>query len=279
MRWLDSQRTHTPIGPFSSDPITRALLAATFLMLAMAVVLAVPWFFDARLVEGVNAWTKPQKFSLSLMVHFFTLAVLAQTLPLKVRTGPTLSVFVYLSIAALLMEIIYVVLQAARGRRSHFNFETQTEALMYAVMGVGALLLVIVAIVLGLQIWRKGTASIGLRTGAVMGLVFGGILTIILAGYMSSVTAGRWVGEHPLDGATVPFFGWSREVGDLRPAHFVAMHLMQTLPFIGWVLDPFNLNRRAVVGIVSLAAVLQILLAVLLFYQALAGEPIWPAVR
>ena len=254
MNWLDAERTARPIGPFDDDPVTRALLAGAFFMAAMFAVLLLPWFFETRLVEGVNAWTKPQKFHLSLFVHFLTLGVLAQTLPRKVRAGPTLAIFSYLAVASLLLEAIYVTMQAARGRRSHFNFETQFEAAMYAFMGLGALFLVFVAIALGIQIWRKGTSGAGLRTGAASGLIIGGVLTIVLAGYMSSVNTGRWVGEHPLGGATVPIFGWSREVGDLRPAHFVALHMMQTLPLLGWILDRMGIGGRTSMMIVALCA-------------------------
>lgn len=276
MRWLDARRTHAPVGPFDDDPVTRAMLACAFLMIAMFVVLIPPLLIDSRLVEGVNAWTKPQKFNVSLLVHFMTLAILAQTLPREVRAGPTLRIFTYLAVGSLILETVYIVVQAARGRRSHFNFETQIEASFYALMGLGALLLMAIAIVLGIQIWRKGQSGPGLRIGTVSGLILGGILTIILAGYMSSVNTGRWVGEHPAGGAVVPFFGWSREVGDLRPAHFVAMHMMQTLPLIGWLMDRLRAGARASGVVIAAAAAVQIAIALFVFFKALAGEPFWP---
>ena len=276
MKWLDAQRTHQPIGPFDDDPVTRALLLGGFLMIAMFIVVMPAWFLDPRLVEGVNNWTKPQKFHVSLFVHFMTLAVLAQLLPRQTRAGPSLAIATYLSIAGLLFETFYMFVQAARGRRSHFNFDTDFEALMYAFMGLGALLLVFVALVLAIQIWRKGEAGPGLKTGAVTGLLLGGILTVILAGYMSSINTGRWVGEHPIGGATVPIFGWSREVGDLRPTHFVTMHMMQTLPIAGWLLDKIGAGKSAAVWGVILFAAIQIALALALFFQALAGNPFWP---
>ncbi|MHA7871118.1 MAG: hypothetical protein ACX939_02085 [Hyphococcus sp.] len=276
MRWLDARRTHTPVGPFDDDPVTRVLLACAFLMIAMFVVVTPPWLIETRLVEGVNVWTKPQKFHVSLLVHFVTLAILAQTLPREIRAGPTLGVFAYLAAGSLVFESVYIIVQAARGRRSHFNFDTPIEATFYALMGLGALLLITVAIVLGMQIWRKARSGPGLRIGAAGGLIIGGILTIILAGYMSSVNSGRWVGEHPVGGAVAPFFGWSREVGDLRPSHFVAMHMMQTLPLIGWLTDLLRAGPRAAGVVIAAAAAIQIALALFLFFQALAGEPFWP---
>ena len=273
MSFFDARRTHVPWAPgFDDDHVTRALLAGAFFMAAMFVVVVPPWALDPRLLEDANVWTKPQKFHVSLFVHFATLAILAQLLPRRIRAGPILSTATYLAIGALILEAVYVTLQAARGRRSHFNFDTNLEASMYALMGIGAVLLVLVAVVLGVQIWRKGDAARGLKTGAVLGLIVGATLTLVMAGYMSA-SGSRWVGAQPESGATVPFFGWSREVGDMRPAHFISMHMIQTLPLIGWLSDRAG---GPSVMLVWIAAIVQTALAVALFVQALSGQPFWP---
>ena len=38
------------------------------------------------------------------------------------------------------------------------------------------------------------------------------------------------VGTPPPSAAVIPFFGWSLSVGDLRLAHFLALHAMQIVP-------------------------------------------------
>lgn len=108
--------------------------------------------------------------------------------------------------------------------------------------------------------------------GSITGLTLAFVTTLFFAFTMSSM--GRYVGA-PLEGggATVPFFGWSREYGDLRPAHFVSLHLMQTVPLAGWLADRYGWNVVAVVGSV---AVVQLGLATALFFQALSGQPFWP---
>ena len=271
--FLDTQRTHEPNLPgFDDDVVTRLLLSGCFFLIILTIILLPAYFSDLRLVEGSPVWLKPIKFGVSLGIHFFTLAVLAQLLTRPVRTGPTLTITSYLAIFALMLETIYIIIQAARGRRSHFNFETQWEALMYAAMGIGALLLVLVAIALGIQIWRKAKTSPGLKTGAVLGLILGAIGTIILAGYMSS-SGSRWVGTPTPGGPAVPVFGWSLEVGDFRPSHFVTMHMMQTLPLLGWICDRVRLPG---VLIVWVATLVHLALAGYLFWLALQGKPFWP---
>jgi hypothetical protein len=173
----------------------------------------------------------------------------------------------------LIFEYIYITIQAGRARRSHFNFETEIEALMYAAMGIAAVLMVLVALVLAIQIWRKGDRSRpGVWLGSIVGLSLGFFTTMVFAGYMSST--GRYVGA-TLEGggAIVPLFGWSREYGDLRPAHFFSLHLMQTVPFAGWLADRRAWNARLVVLSVAGA---QVALATFLFLRAIAGRPIWP---
>ena len=65
--------------------------------------------------------------------------------------------------------------------------------------------------------------------------------------------SGRYIGsELTGGGATVPFFGWSREYGDLRPAHFVSLHMMQTVPFAGWLADRYGWKPVPVVVGVAL---------------------------
>lgn len=270
---------HRPAGwmpPFSwldDDHVTRLHLSLGLFLIASFVVFIPAMIFDQRVLDSSPVWIKPQKFNTSLAVHFLTLAVLAQLVPRDIRSGKILMIFSYFAAGALIFEYVYLTIQAGRARRSHFNFETDIEALMYAAMGIAAVLLVLVALVLAIQIWRKGDRSHpGIWLGSIVGLSLGFVTTMVFAGYMSST--GRYVGA-TLEGggAVVPWFGWSREYGDLRPAHFFSLHLMQTVPFAGWLADRRAWNTRLVV--LSVAG-MQLALATFLFIQARAGRPIWP---
>ncbi|MEO1044098.1 MAG: hypothetical protein AAFX04_01520 [Pseudomonadota bacterium] len=261
------------IPALDDDHLTRLLMALALFLVASFIVFIPAWLMDPRILDSAAIWTKPQKFHVSLALHFATLALLAQLLPRATRSGPVMLLFGYLSAIALIFEYGYVSFKAAEGERSHFNTETASEQIAYGLMGIGAVLLILVALVMAVQIWRKGDRSRrGLWLGSVIGLSTGFLLTLLLAGYMSS--NGRYVGA-PLSGggATLPFFGWSREYGDLRPAHFFALHLMQTVPLAGYIAD--RLKWPAVPMVLGVTA-LQIALALALFFQARAGQPMLP---
>ena len=54
-----------------------------------------------------------------------------------------------------------------------------------------------------------------------------------VAFYLAS-GSGHWIGGDQTDATGLPFFHWSTTGGDLRPAHFAALHLMQAVPLIAW---------------------------------------------
>jgi hypothetical protein len=257
----------------SQDPVTRNLIwTAAFLAACLFVVVPLG-AIDARTLDGVNVWDKPFKFAISLTIHFATLAALAQLLPLEVRRGQTLRVVTALAVAAAVFEILYIALQAMRGRRSHFNFETPLEASLYAAMGVGAALLVLLPFVMGILILRRSPDDgSSLRAGAAWGMIASAVLTGLVAGYMSG-NGSHWVGQTAGDATGLPLFGWSREVGDFRPSHFVATHLMQGLPLLGWLIDRTGIGGK---WMIYTAASFGTALCLSLFAEALGGTPMVP---
>lgn len=256
-----------------NDHVTRLHLTLAIFMFASFLVFIPAWLMDTRILDSAAVWTKPQKFNISLGLHFLTIAVLLQQVPRETRTGPVLLIFSYLAAVGLIFEYVWVTIKAAQADRSHFNFDTGFESLMYALMGLGAFFLMTIAMALAVQVWRKGDRTRrGLWLGTITGLTIAFFATLYFGFTISSTS--RYVGA-PLEGggATVPFFGWSREYGDLRPAHFVSLHMMQTVPFAGWLADRYGWNAVAVV--LGVCAV-QIGVAAALFAQALSGQPFWP---
>jgi len=270
-----------PAATPSVPDARRLALQGLGLMLAFLLPALLVLPFDARELHGAGVWAKPVKFALSLALHYATLAWAVGLLAPAVRDGLSIRRSFLVALGAGFFEIAYISLQAARGRASHFNDTTQAETVLYAVMGVGAVLLVAVSFDLGRRILTSPRMGLtpGVRLGAGLGLTLGSVATLLTAGIMSSgvLTAalgypeGHWVGGSLSDAGGLPLLGWSTSGGDLRVPHFFATHIMQALPVLGWLADRFRpAQARAVVWAGALG-LLALVLAT--FVQAALGAP------
>jgi hypothetical protein len=226
---------------------------------------------DPRQLNAINIWAKPMKFYVSVGLHMMTLAFVARFINADVRGKFSVYGLSWVLTFTVIAELAYLTIQAARGRHSHWNFETQFESLMYAAMGVGAVIMILVAAVIGLLVYRYPVRKMGqgLRLGILLGMVLGFITTLIVAGYMSSQNS-HWVGGVPSDADGLPIVGWARGGGDLRVPHFFATHLMQIIPLIGWMADRYSQRPTRIVIAASAIGVSAVAAT---FIQALSGQP------
>lgn len=254
----------------------RLSVALTAISLVLFAAYLVAGALDPRLLEGAGVWAKPAKFALSFAVLFATLAWLETRLSPAWRDGRLLRLTLIVMTVSFAAEMGYMSVQAAQAEASHFNLSTPYHAFMYlAVMATGAVLLVAGIAVYGVAAARDHAAALdpGLRLGVSAGFVLSAVLTLIVASYMSQGT-GHFVGVQTDPDRVLPLLGWSTETGDLRPAHFLALHAMQVLPVAGLLAD-----RRAARNarlLVWLAAVGYAALTFGVFAQALAGRPLIP---
>lgn len=259
----------------STDQPAKARLAIvlTGLSAACLAVAFSAYLVDPRLLGGVSVWAKPMKFALSFVVLFGTVSWLESRLSREWRDGLLLRVTLALMGTAMVTEMGYLMFQAAQAEPSHFNVSTPFHRFMYSVvMFAGAL-----ALVAGIGIYgaaahldRAADLTPGLRLGVVTGFGMSCVLTVVVAGYMATQT-GPLVGT-PVTGAILPVVGWSTEVGDLRPAHFLSLHAMQVLPFLGWCAD--RLTHKTSPRAVTLSATAYAGVTLLAFFQALSGNPV-----
>jgi hypothetical protein len=269
--------TSIPVAAASVRPrasLEAMLLAGIGFQVALLLASLPAAWLDDRSFNGGPLWAKPLKFEASLIVNMVTLLLLARLIAPELRDRRWVRWSVLAVVAASTFEISYIVLQAARGVGSHYNVGTPAESLGYALMGIGAVILVAGSFVFGLAILRspprQGRA--GLRTGAIAGLLAGSVLTLVTAGVLSA-NPGHWVGGLRTDATGLPLVGWSMTGGDLRVPHFFATHLMQALPVVGWLAD--RLLPRLGLGIVVAATAAGIAIVAATFVQALAGRAFW----
>jgi hypothetical protein len=238
------------------------MAALTLVTVALAVI-------DQRTLLGAPLWFKPLKFSVSILLYSATLAWMLSRLPGTAmrRTGWAIA-------AALGLEQLIIVSQAARGVRSHFNYDTLFDALLYSIMGATITGLWLATVAVALRFLRERPADRVTSSAVRLGLVVG--LLGMAVGFLISGNGGHAVGV-PDGGPGLFFVGWSSTGGDLRIGHFVGMHALQLLPLLAAGLAAVGrerLDETARVRIVQVAAAGYAGLVVLVTWQALRGQPL-----
>jgi hypothetical protein len=212
-----------PLPPFAALAVLIAL-AALPLMLAAAL--------DTRQFGAEGVWVKPLKFHAALALYLGTLAVFARWLPPGLTDSRWWRAYAALVALCVIAELVWIGGAASLGVASHFNATSAFWAATYSLMGLAAVILTWAAAVMGVALWRAGTLPVLWREALGLGLILTFVLTVITAGTMAGGT-GHHVGV-PVTGARVPLMGWSREVGDLRLAHFLATHALHAVPLAGF---------------------------------------------
>jgi hypothetical protein len=265
-------RPHSRAAGLLDDLLARhrALALYGIAMLALGLFAIALQPLDPRLLaSGVNVWVKPAKFFLSVGVFALTAAWFFGLVRPQRRHAPALRAAAAVLIGAASFELAYIAWQAAHAQESHFNTATPFHAVLYALMGIGALLLVATTLPLAWEIARRPAP--GLQGSFVAAAVAGLVVTFVLGGGLALYMSGH--GSHAVgaEGGHLPVFGWNRQGGDLRIAHFLGIHAEQALPLLGALAAPLAARTRAIIVAAGTAAYGAATLAV--FLQALAAQP------
>lgn len=213
-------------------------------------------------VLGINAFIKPAKFFVSTGVVCWTMAWI---LPLLNRPR-TAAVYAWMVVGIMTFELGVVVAQAARGKLSHFNISSATDAMLFAAMGIAITVFTGWTAYIGILFFTRKTIEVpasylwGIRLGILLFVIFA-FEGFLMAGRLSH-TVGAADG-----GAGLPMTNWSTRYGDLRVAHFFGMHALQLLPLFGYYLARRPRQVIVLAGFYFLAVTL-------LLMQALSGKPL-----
>lgn len=227
---------------------------------------------DPRLVNGISVWVKPVKFLLSFVFYYATLAWFFGYLPREAQHGRAGRFVIRTAIAVGALEMLWLLAAAANGVPSHFNTGSLVWGLAYSAAGVGSVLLVTAILVQGLMIARDRRVALApvFRASLVAGSITAFATTLVVAGTLSAGD-GHWVGGAASDAAGLPLIGWSRTGGDLRVAHFWALHAQQLLPLAGALIAAVQPRRPRAWLALAIAGYLGLI--GFSFVQALAGQP------
>jgi hypothetical protein len=264
----------------------RPLMTVAALMAVCIVVCLVGLAVDHRQVTGTDAWLKPLKFSISILIYSVTWAWLIAHLPRWRRVAHVAGTVVAI---ALIVEQIAIVGAAAAGVSSHYNVSSGFSTLVWAVMATSITVLYLgtlltTAIVFFLRL-PTASVTLALRAGAVIALVGLGLAFLMTGPTASQLADFQGIaGAHtvglPDGGPGLPLLGWSTVAGDLRIPHFIGMHALQVLPLFAIALGALGRHWRRLSAdrtryrLVVLATALYSAVVVLVTFQALAGQSI-----
>jgi len=264
------------------------ILAVTMLITFVATLLGV--FVDHRVITGAPAWLKPAKFAISVSIYCFTFVWMLRFVENRPRL---VRLVANITTASLIVEMVVILTQAARGTTSHFNQTTPLNTALWFTMGAFIVLVwmmnLLLAIMLLLQRMPDRALAWSLRLGLLISAI--GMATAffmvtrtleqgnrIAAGYGPRIVGAHSVGVAD-GGPGLPVLGWSTVGGDLRVAHFLGLHALQVLPFLGWLLT----RRKGVLGLLTASHQLALLwsagvgylgLVLILTWQALRGQSV-----
>lgn len=267
--------------------------AAAMAALALCCLCAAP--FDDRRILGESVWLKPGKFGIAFCLYTLTLAWLLSVPHRGARvTWWAGTVFALTGV----VDVGFIVVQAARGTFSHFD--TETDAVnsigqMVFASGVPGLFVanLVVAVILCRQRVLDRPTSRAVHAGlaiAVAGMALGYLMgftgeqTVRDAhGRPVRLAAGHTVTDTALpvrDGVGgMPITHWSTIGGDLRIPHFAGLHgiqfLLAAVAVTAWLARrrPW-LDERARARLIGVLARGYAGLVALLLWQALRAQPL-----
>lgn len=253
-----------------TDRLGRVLAGVTGLYVAIAAACAVGIAVDGREITGEPAWVKPFKFAVSIGLVGATTSWLRNRLP---RTRAVDRATIAITIA-LVVEQVLISVQAARGVRSHFNSATPFDGAVFGAMGVFVAIASAGLLVLALQATRRSTGDPVVDAVARWGcwLVLGGASV----GFALVAAEAHTIGG-PDGGPGLPLVGWSTELGDLRPGHFVGLHGLQALIVLAALARRLRLAEPRTLAVIRAVGTAIAVLTVALTIQAFAQQPVTSA--
>lgn len=245
----------------------RAFIISGLIFLLATAGFAVFTQFDSTQILGINRWIKPVKFSSSAAIFLITVAVY-----LKCLNGFSKSktVIAFGTIVIMFAEVALIVMQAARGTKSHFNISNAFDGAVFAAMGV---MILTNTFLIAYLAYLYFVSEFDLPKTVVWGMRFGLIVFLlgsIQGGYMSA-QPGHAVGVAD-GGSGLPFLSWSTIGGDLRVAHFLGLHAFQIIPIFAAILTALRVSYS--IALTCGFAVAYLASFTMVFIQALFGQPL-----
>ncbi len=211
-------------------------------------------------VSGISAWFKPFKFAISISIYCSTMAWFCYELP-----DFNIKLFNWANIFLFSFEIVYINIQAARAKESHFNQTTLFYRAMFGGMAIAAIAITIYAAYVGILFFQSNFSNLPVYYVWAIRL---SIFIFIIFSFEGLLMGGR--GTHTIGTRVqttfLPLMKWNMTEGDLRVAHFIGMHGLQVIPLLSFYILK---NTNAVFAVSGS----YFLFAVFVLIQALKSKP------
>ena len=204
-------------------PAQRLMFTGALAFLASGVFHVAVWLLAGMpSLEGPVSWRKPIAFGLSTGLLSLSLTWVIGLLPQTVRLSRQVTTYV----ALIAGELLLINMQQWRGVGSHFNSVTAFDGAVFTTMGV---MIMIVAILIA--IWTRALFK-PLSIDPAQALAARAGMVLLNAGNLIGVFISVWGSMQVAAGLTPNIFG---DAGQLKIPHAVALHAIQVLPVIAWL--------------------------------------------
>lgn len=243
-----------------------AYLGAGFFVLA--ILLSMYALINPIQVLGINSMIKPIKFCISTWAYAWTMAYLLY----YVNNQKRVKWYSILACVVMIFENGVIVVQAFRGKISHFNQSDLIDGILYALMGVMIVWLTTATLVISIRFIMQKTYAISrpfalsIKIGLIMFVLFS-----FLGGFMSVINTHNVGGEIGQTG--LPLLNWSTLFGDVRVAHFFGIHSLQVIPLFGYFMSIRFLDEAKAKTYILLGTLLYFSFICFTLYQAMIGLP------
>jgi hypothetical protein len=239
---------------------------------------AVLSYLNPGTAQFANPWFKPVKFAISFATFVWTVSLFLTRMRISARI---LEWVRRIMTASIVVEMLCLAIQASRTA----NLAATSGFADWLIQQMTtAMVSINTAILVGLLAFFCGKRDqIRIADGAMVLAIRLSILIFLAGNAVGGYMLAR--GSHTV-GATdggpgLPFLNWSTIAGDLRVAHFIAIHAIQIVPlfaYLLWQMTPQPDAQRRRIAVYAMAALVALMVGGT-FVQAAMGHPMLPLAR